>query len=89
MQQNIEQTVKEFILREFLPEEDPNQLNDTTPLLSGGILDSIATIKLVVFLEKEFGVDVQPHEATTDNLETIRQIASFIRSKIELSVQSS
>ncbi len=89
MQQNTEQTVKEFILREFLPEEDPNQLTDTTPLLSGGILDSIATIKLVVFLEREFGVDVQPHEATTDNLETIGQIAAFIRSKVEVSMQSS
>jgi acyl carrier protein len=88
MQQNVEQTVKDFILREFLPEEDSNQLTDETPLLSGGILDSIATVKLVVFLEREFGVDVQPHEAVTDNLETIARIASFVRSKLEVGLQS-
>jgi acyl carrier protein len=89
MQPNVEQTVKDFILREFLPEEDSSQLTDVTPLLSGGILDSIATVKLVVFLEKEFGVEVQPHEAVTDNLETIGRISAFIRSKLEVGVQSS
>jgi acyl carrier protein len=89
MQQNVEQTIKDFVLREFLPDEDANQLTDVTPLLSGGILDSIATVKLVVFLEQEFGVDVQPHEATTDNLETIGRIAAFIRSKHAVGVQNS
>jgi acyl carrier protein len=79
---NIEHTVKAFILREFLAEEDPGQLTDTTPLLSGGILDSIATVKLVVFLEQQFNIDIQPHETVVDNLETIGQIASFVRSKL-------
>jgi acyl carrier protein len=80
--QDIEQTVKGFILREFLPEEDPAQLTESTPLLTGGILDSIATVKLVVFLEQQYNIDVQPHETVVDNLETIGQIASFVRSKL-------
>jgi len=83
MQQNIEQTVREFILREFLPDEDPGQLMESTPLISGGILDSIATVKLVVFLEQQFKVGVEPHEATTDNLETIGSISALVRSKMQ------
>ena len=28
--------VKEFIMQEFLPGEDPDQLSESTPLISGG-----------------------------------------------------
>lgn len=30
--EDIQTTIKEFILNEFLPGEDPNELTDTTPL---------------------------------------------------------
>jgi len=36
-----------YILKEFLPGEDPNELTDATPLVTGGILDSLATLKLI------------------------------------------
>ena len=48
---STEETLKQFILREFLPGEDPNELEESTPLVSTGILDSLATLKLVTFLE--------------------------------------
>ena len=51
----IKQTIKEFILDEFLPGEDPDELTESTPLITGGILDSIATLKLVMFLEERYG----------------------------------
>jgi acyl carrier protein len=52
MSEKIESTVKDYILREFLPGEDPNELQSDTPLITGGVLDSIATLKLVAFLEE-------------------------------------
>ena len=42
------QQIKDFIMAEFLPGESPDELTDTTPLISGGILDSIATRLRVV-----------------------------------------
>jgi acyl carrier protein len=75
--------VKKFILDEFLPGEDPNELTDETPLISGGILDSIATLKLVAFLEEEYGIEIQAHEADTENLDTIASIARLVKSKRE------
>ena len=52
----IREAVHAYILRHFLPGEDPDELTDQTPLITGGILDSIRTLKLVVFLEDTFGV---------------------------------
>jgi acyl carrier protein len=77
----INQTVKDFILREFLPGEDPNDLTNTTPMVSGGILDSLATVKLIAFLEKQFGIEFEPHELSGEYLETLDTIAEVVQSK--------
>jgi acyl carrier protein len=75
------QTVKEYILREFLPGENPDQLTEATPLISGRILDSLSTLKLVAFLEETFSVKIEPHEADVEHLDTISRIAGLVESK--------
>ena len=75
------QTVKEYILKEFLPGENPDQLTEATPLISGRILDSLSTLKLVAFLEETFSVKIEPHEADVEHLDTISKIAGLVESK--------
>ena len=77
----IEQSLKSFILSEFLPAEDPSQLTDSTPLITAGILDSIATLRLVAYLEKTFSIEMAAHETDADHLDTIERIARLVRSK--------
>jgi acyl carrier protein len=79
--EEIRRAVSEYILAHFLPGEDPSELTETTPLITGGILDSIATLKLVVFLEDRFGVIVEAHEAGVENLDSVGRIASLIAAK--------
>lgn len=76
-----ESTIKSFILKEFLPGEDPAALTDTTPLMSSGILDSLATLKLITFLEQEFGVKIEAHEADEEHFDTIADICQLVESK--------
>ena len=81
----MEQTkeiIKRYILEEFLPGENPEELTDTTPLITGGILDSLATLKLVAFLEERFQVEFQAHETMVDYLDTISDIADLMHSKM-------
>jgi acyl carrier protein len=73
--------VHDYILRQFLPGEDPNELTPDTPLITGGILDSISTLKLVAFLEDHFGVTIEAHEAGVDNLDSVGQISRLIAEK--------
>ena len=79
--EEIKQAIKGYILEEFLPGENPAELTDSTPLITGGILDSLATIKLVVFLEERFKVQVEAHETMADYLDTIADIAQLVSSK--------
>ncbi|AMV39435.1 acyl carrier protein [Planctomyces sp. SH-PL62] len=79
--EEIQKEVHSFILNEFLPGEDPSELTESTPLITGGILDSITTLKLVVYLEERFGITVEAHEAGVEHLDSIRQIADLVADK--------
>jgi acyl carrier protein len=78
---NPEAAIKEFILTEFLPGEDPAALTETTALITTGILDSIATLKVVAFLEERFGITIAAHEANIDHLNTIADMARLVRDR--------
>jgi acyl carrier protein len=80
--QQVKDTIRSYILDEFLPGENPAALTDTTPLITGGILDSLATIKLVVFLEERFKIQIQAHETMVDYLDTVADIAQLVSSKM-------
>ncbi|HZP82516.1 MAG TPA: acyl carrier protein [Chthonomonadaceae bacterium] len=74
--------IKAFILNEFLPGEDPNALTDSTPLITGGILDSLATLQLVAFLEEKYGIQLEAHEADREHLNTLNDIAALVHAKL-------
>jgi len=80
-EQAIKATVKTFILKEFLPGEDPAALTDTTALVTTGILDSIAVLKAVTFFENKLDITIEPHEAVVENLNTLSDMARLIMTK--------
>jgi acyl carrier protein len=81
MSNDVTSQVKQYILEAFLPGENPDELQDRTPLISGGILDSIATLKLVMFLEERFGISVEAHEADREHLDTLADITALVQRK--------
>ena len=80
--EEIKKTVKEYILEEFLPGEDPEQLMDSTPLITGGILDSLSSLKLMGFLEERYGIETEAHEVSEEHLDLLPDIANFVESKL-------
>ena len=80
-EQDIKAIIRTFILNEFLPGEDPAELTDTTALVTTGILDSIAVLKVMTFLEERFGISIKPREAVVGNLNTISDIVRLVTSK--------
>ena len=79
---DIKNTVKDYILKEFLPGENPDQLTDSTPLVTGGILDSLSSLKLMDFLEEQFCIETEAHEVSEEHLDSLADIANFVESKL-------
>jgi acyl carrier protein len=75
-------TVKQFILDEFLPGEEPSALTPQVQLIAGGILDSLATLELVSFLEERYGIQLEAHELDPSRIGTLTSIAQLVQSKL-------
>ncbi len=79
--ENIRETVRSFILDNFLPGEDRGNLTDTTELKESGILDSLSTLKLVTFLEEQYKVEFEADDLDPGNLSTVDSIAKLVAAK--------
>ena len=77
----IRPIVKKYLLAEFLEGADEDELEDSTPLISSGIIDSISTTRLVAFLEEEFGVTFEAHEMGVDYIDTLESISELVATK--------
>jgi acyl carrier protein len=56
-------------------------LTDSIELLDTGILDSIATLRLVAFLEETYDIHVEAHEMNGGNIGSLSAIANFVEAK--------
>ena len=77
----MRETLRAYILENFLPGEDAKNLKDDTELKESGILDSLSTLKLVTFLEERFKVEFEADDLEAGNLATIESIERLVQSK--------
>jgi acyl carrier protein len=78
---DVKDTIRQFILTTYLQGETAANLRDDTPLRTSGVLDSLATLGLVSFVEKEFGIELEAHETGIDTFDRIEDIAALVARK--------
>jgi acyl carrier protein len=73
----------EEILKGYFSEKNDKarDLGPTDSLLERGLLDSMALVKLIAFLEERFGIVLGDDEFDPDNFETLDAIAKLIEAK--------
>ncbi len=78
--QDISTRVHQWIVGHF-PLAKEVEISSADSLLESGIVDSLGTLEIVMFLEKEFGLVVEDEDMVADHFETIQSIANFVGSK--------
>ena len=73
------------IIRAFIVKKAPapkrKTLNDDSPLLGSGIIDSLAMLDVLAFLEQSFAITISDEELTPENFASIRCLVSFVEGK--------
>lgn len=77
----MESEIKTYISSELVGKPELLPLKDDSLLLESGILDSLSVLKLVLFLEQQFGIVVAPEELIPENFETVDAICAYIRTQ--------
>ena len=70
-------------IREWLQENvtGNREVSDDEQLIEAGVLTSLQTVELVMFLEDRFGVVVEDEELDEENFASVRTIADLVNSK--------
>lgn len=68
------------VIREYIQKEIANgrEISNDESLLVAGVLDSLAVVKLVAYVENEFDVEIPDSDFDPDNFESVATITQLI-----------
>ena len=69
-----------YIKQEIMRNPKSN-LSEDEDLLGAGILDSLAILQLVAYIEDAFGIKVPDEEVVFDNFQSINALAGFLETQ--------
>lgn len=81
MSQQIQDTVRNFIVERFMFGQGAEKLAKAHSFLEMGIIDSTGVLELVSFLEEQFEIKVDDKELIPENLDSLGQIETFVLRK--------
>jgi acyl carrier protein len=84
----IKTEVRQYVVKNFLGSGQYPDLDDATPLVTGGIIDSIGMIGLIGFIEARFGIEFLPREVDLHNLDTVERIERLVLNKLAAGASS-
>lgn len=70
--------LKDYIFEELVFHDEPDNFGEDEDLLEAG-LDSMGIMRLVIFIEEQFGVALPDDELEPENLQTLNRLASWIK----------
>lgn len=76
--QDVAATVRGW-LREHVTGD--RELRDDEPLISSGLLTSLQTVELVLFLDEQFAIEISDEEFVEDNFQSVDAISRLVLSK--------
>ncbi|BCJ94150.1 hypothetical protein acsn021_17190 [Anaerocolumna cellulosilytica] len=76
---NEKQLLKSFLQKDiFFSDED---FADNQQLIDSGMIDSISIVKVIIFMEKNFGISFKEEDMDPENFETLQAMVKTIESK--------
>ena len=78
--ETAETRIREFMFKTF-PLARKKGLQKSDKWLESGLLDSLAILDLVHFLEEEFGIHISDDELSPENFQSLEAVAAFVAAK--------
>ena len=78
---DIQSTIIDFIKENFIMGRSETKIDIEESLIESGIMDSTGVLELVEFLEATFSIQIEDEELIPENLETVKNIIEFLKTK--------
>jgi acyl carrier protein len=70
--------ILDYVIQEYVEEDDDIEVDVDTELISGGIVDSFSMVSLKRFLEKKYDIQIPDADATPEAFDTVNKISALV-----------
>jgi len=76
--EEMQKAILEYVEEEYLEDED-EELDVDSPLISGGIVDSFSMVSLKRFLENKYNISISDEKATPEAFDSVNKICDLVK----------
>lgn len=77
----MQKIVRDYVVKEYV--EDDTEIGLTTPLISGGIVDSFSMVSLKRFLENKYKIQIPDDKATPEAFDSVDSICRLVQEYVK------
>ena len=74
----MQKIILEYVENEYL-EDDEEEIDVDSPLISGGIVDSFSMVSLKRFIENKYKISIPDDKATPEAFDTVNKICALVK----------
>lgn len=78
---STESTIRKFLADNFFVDSDELALPADTSLTQGGTIDSMGVLELIMFIEKQWSIEIPDSDTVPENLDSVERIVSYVDSR--------
>jgi acyl carrier protein len=80
----VKEMILDYIKNEYVDEDEADEvtLDENTPLISSGIVDSFSMVSLKRFLEKKYAITIPDEEASPEAFNTVTSIIELVNRQV-------
>ena len=76
----MHKVVLDYVIDEYLDEDEEDEIDVDSPLISSGIVDSFSMVSLKLFLEQKYDVKIPDEQASPEAFDSVRSICNVVTS---------
>lgn len=74
----LKTTILEYVIDEYVEEDDDIEVDFETELISGGLVDSFSMVSLKRFLENRYKIRIPDADASPEAFDSVNSIAALV-----------
>ncbi|HET8641039.1 MAG TPA: acyl carrier protein [Pseudonocardiaceae bacterium] len=71
-------SIKSFIVTEFVPDATAEQLDNDYDLLDTGVVDSLGLLRLIEWVSEQFALPIDDLDLSPENFRSVNAIREFV-----------
>jgi D-alanine--poly(phosphoribitol) ligase subunit 2 len=76
--EEYKQAILDYVIKEYLEDDEDEEITFDTELISGGIVDSFSMVSLKRFLENKYDIQIPDADASPEAFDSVDRIAALV-----------